>query len=103
VNEHGTMHKRARWLDYCGQRDDGSWVGIAHFPHPQNRDYPPYWFVRDWGWFAPNHTLWGKPITLTPDRPFTLRCRLLVHRGNTEDARIEERFKHYMAEINGSD
>jgi len=103
VNERGTMHKRARWLDYCGKRDDGSWVGIAYFPHPDNRDYPPYWFVRDWGWFAPNHTLWGDPITVTPDKPFTVRCRLLVHCGATEDARIQERFKEYLAEIGRSE
>jgi hypothetical protein len=103
VNERGTMHKRARWLDYCGKRDDGSWVGIAYVPHPDNRDYPPYWFVRDWGWFAPNHTLWGDPITVTPDKPFTVRCRLLVHLGTTEEARVDERFKDYPAEINGSE
>jgi hypothetical protein len=102
VNERGTMQKRARWLDYCGKREDGSWAGIAHFVHPANRDYPPYWFVRDWGWFAPNYTLWGEPITLTPDRPFTVRSRLLVHRGDTEDARIEQRFKEYLTGIEQS-
>jgi len=102
VNERGTMQKRARWLDYCGKREDGSWVGIAYFAHPDNRDYPPYWFVRDWGWFAPNYTLWGEPITLTPDKPFTVRDRLLVHRGTTDDAAIEQRFKDYLAEIEES-
>jgi len=102
VNERGTMRKRARWLDYCGKRGDGSWVGIAHFVHPDNRDYPPHWFVRDWGWFAPNYTLWGEPITLTPQKPFTVRSRLLVHRGDTERARVEQRFKEYLAEIKQS-
>lgn len=99
VNERGTMRKRACWLDYCGKREDGSWVGIAYFVHPDNRDYPPYWFVRDWGWFAPNYTLWGEPITITPDKPFTVRSRLLVHRGDTDDARIEDRFKEYVAQL----
>ena len=102
VNERSTMHKRARWLDYCGKREDGSSVGIACFVHPDNLDYPPYWFVRDWGWFAPNYTLWGEPITLTPDRPFTVRSRLLVHRGDTEDARVEQRFREYLSEIEQS-
>jgi len=101
VNERGTMHKRARWLDYCGKRDDGSSVGIAYFPHPDNRDYPPYWFVRDWGWFAPNYTLWGESITLAPDKPFTVRCRLLVHRGTAEEAGIGQRFREYMTEVSG--
>ena len=103
VDERGTMHKHARWLDYCGKREDGSWVGIAYFVHPDNLDYPPYWFVRDWGWFAPNYTLWGEPITLMPDKPFTVRSRLLVHRGNTDEARVEERFKDYLAEIERSE
>lgn len=102
VNEAGTMQKRARWLDYCGKRDDGSWVGIACFAHPDNLDYPPYWFVRDWGWFAANYTIWGEPITVTPDKPFTVRSRLLIHRGDTDDARIEQRFKDYLAEIEQS-
>ena len=102
VNESGTMQKRARWLDYCGKREDGASVGIAYFAHPDNLDYPPYWFVRDWGWFAPNYTLWGEPITITPDKPFTVRSRLLVHRGDTDYARIEQRCKDYLAEIEES-
>jgi len=99
VNEEGTMHKRARWLDYCGRRDDGTWVGIAYLVHPDNRDFPLYWFVRDAGWFAPSYTRWGAPIVLKPDRPFTVRCRLIVHRGNTNEARIEERFGEYVVDM----
>jgi len=99
VNERATMRKRAQWLDYWGTRDDGTRVGIAYFPHPDNRDYPPYWFVRDWGWFAPNYTLWTKPIVLTKDTPFTVKSRILIHRGNTREARVKERCEEYLAQI----
>ena len=100
VNEEGTIHKRARWLDYWCKRDEGStWVSVAYLVHPDTRDFPPYWFVRDGGWFAPSYTRWSEPITLKPDRPFSVRCRLIVHRGNTKEACIKERFNEYATDV----
>ncbi len=99
VDEKGTMHKRAKWLDYSGPRPDGSWVGIACLVHPENRGYPPYWFVRDWGWYTANYTLWDEPIVLEPGESFTVRCRLIVHGGDAEKAQIANRHREYLQEL----
>ncbi len=97
VNEKECWGKRANWLDYTGPRPDGTWVGIAYMAHPSNRPYPPGWHARDYGLLAANYTNWDKPMTLElgEGKAWTLRSRLYVHRGKTEEAKVAEQFQRY--------
>lgn len=100
VNEKECWGKRANWVDYTGPRPDGSWVGIAFMAHPSNRPYPPAWHARDYGLLAANYTNWDKPVTLEPgeEKGWTLRSRLYIHHGKTEEAKVSEQFARYAKE-----
>ncbi|MCL6533110.1 MAG: PmoA family protein [Armatimonadetes bacterium] len=96
--------KRAEWCDYTGPVE-GEIVGIAIFDHPANFRHPTYWHVRDYGLFAVN------PFGIhdfEPDKPagtgdyllasgqtLTLRYRLYLHKGRTDEARVAEQFEAY--------
>ena len=99
INEKECWGKKAKWVDYTGQRPDSTWVGIACMAHPSNRPYPPAWHARDYGLLGTNYTKWHKPVTLKPgDAPWTLRSRFYIHRGKTEDAKVAEQFERYSKE-----
>lgn len=100
VNEKECWGKRATWVDYTGPRPDGTWVGIAYMAHPSNRPYPPGWHARDYGLLAANYTNWDKPMTFEPGegKGWTLRSRLYVHRGKTEEAKVAREFERYAKE-----
>lgn len=79
-------------------------VGIAIFDHPDNLRHPTYWHVRDYGLFAANpfgihDFVPGTPkgtgdYLLKRGESLTLRYRLCLHRGRTEEANIAQ---HYQA------
>jgi hypothetical protein len=99
VNEKECWGKEAKWVDYTGQRPDGTWVGIGFMAHPNNRPYPPAWHARDYGLLAVNYTRWHAPRTLKPgEGPWTLRSRFYIHWGKTEDAKVAEQFERYAKE-----
>ncbi|MEN3000579.1 MAG: PmoA family protein [Armatimonadota bacterium] len=95
--------KRAEWCDYTGPVG-GEIVGIAIFDHPENLRHPTYWHVRDYGLFAANpfgihDFVPGTPkgtgdFVLKRGESFTLRYRLCLHKGRTEEANIAQ---HYLA------
>lgn len=96
INEKECWGKKATWVDYTGQRPDGTWVGIASMAHPSNRPYPPAWHARDYGLLGVNYTKWHKPVTLKPgEAPWTLRNRFYIHWGKTEDTKVAEQFERY--------
>ncbi len=96
--------KRAEWCDYTGPVE-GEMVGIAIFDHPTNFRHPTHWHVRDYGLFAVN------PFGIhdfEPDKPagtgdyllavgqtLTLRYRLYLHKGRTDESRVAEQFEAY--------
>ncbi|GBC94158.1 hypothetical protein HRbin15_02666 [bacterium HR15] len=95
--------KRAEWCDYTGPVE-GETVGIAIFDHPDNLRHPTYWHVRDYGLFAANpfgvhDFVPGTPkgtgdYLLKQGESLTLRYRLCLHKGRTEEANIAQ---HYQA------
>jgi hypothetical protein len=100
-----TWGKQAPWVDYTGPVD-GQTVGIAILNHPSSFRYPTYWHVRTYGLFAANpfglHNFLGsKEVdgshTLQPGESITLRYRVLLHAGSTEEAGIAEAFEKYSA------
>ena len=99
VNEKELWSKPAKWVDYTGQRADGTWVGIASMAHPSNRPYPPAWHARDYGLLGTNYTNWHEPKTIKPGESWTLKHRFYVHWGKTEDAKIVTQFENYVKEV----
>lgn len=94
--------KPAAWVDYYGPVD-GETLGIAIFNHPTSFRYPTTWHVRTYGLFAAN-PFGGKDFkaadkygshTIEKGGSMTLRYRVLLHKGTTEEAKIKEAFAEY--------
>ena len=101
-----TWGKRASWCDYHGLID-GKRVGIAIFDHPHNPRHPTHWHVRDYGLFAANpfgvHDFEKKPkgtgnLVIPAGRSLTFRYRFLIHEGDTDAAKVADRYKEYGTE-----
>lgn len=99
--------KKARWVDYTGQVE-GKTVGIACFDAPGNLRHPTTWHARDYGLIAANpfglHDFDKKTNaagagnhTIKKGESLTLRYLWLFHKGDTEEAKIEERWKKWAA------
>ena len=98
--------KAAAWVDYHGPVA-GETVGIAILNHPSSFRYPTYWHVRTYGLFAANpfglnDFQRGKGLngshTLKQGDSFTLRHRVIFHKGDEEDAAIAKAFEAYAKE-----
>jgi hypothetical protein len=96
----------ARWVDYTGPVD-GETVGIAILSHPKSFRPKTRWHVRGYGLFAANpfgHKDFPKPelaeqgaMTIQKGDGLMLRYRVLLHRGETDKAEIEEAFAEFAA------
>jgi len=104
TGERDAWGKRSPWVDYHGMMD-GEKIGIAIMNHPSSFRYPTYWHVRNYGLFAANpfgvhdfeslqDTKAGELI-LSKGETFTLRYRVLFHKGDAEDAKIADAYKEY--------
>lgn len=87
--------KRAHWCDYYGLSEDYV-SGIAVYDHPQNDGYPTYWHIRNYGLFAPNNFYFTGSRTLEKGESVIYRYRIYFHDGDTEFARVNERFHDYI-------
>ncbi|HPA47385.1 MAG TPA: PmoA family protein [bacterium] len=103
---------RAAWCDYYGTLD-GNVVGIAVFDHPTNLRYPTWWHIRDYGLYSANcfglRDFFQLPIKSERDQPnkhvgdyllpagksLTFNYRVVLHAGDTDQARIADRFAGY--------
>ena len=109
VNAEGAVNeaawgKRSAWVDYHGLID-GEKLGIAVLNHPSSLRFPTYWHVREYGLFAANpfgvhefERLDDRQAgnhSLSTGESFTLRYRVLFHKGNAAEANIAEAFKEY--------
>jgi hypothetical protein len=94
---------RASWVDYCGEVD-GEKLGIAILDHPENPRHPTYWHSRSYGLFAAN--IFGLhdflrdksangSMTIERGNPLRFRYRVIIHGGDSQSARIAERYKEY--------
>lgn len=93
----GTFGQEAEWADFYGSRG-GVVEGLAIFNHPQNHWTPPPWFTRDYGFFSPTPFNWlEEGVHLPRGEPLRLRYQVVVHGGNTEEARIAERYRAYAS------
>lgn len=101
-----TWGKRAAWVDYFGPVQ-GRTMGVAMFDHPRNPRHPTWWHVRDYGLFAANpfgiHDFEKKPpgtgdLVIPAQQAVSFRYRLVLHRGDTSEGRVAERFAAYVKE-----
>ena len=102
-NHDGTHGQASPWCDYYGTWADGVTEGVAIFQHPANRWYPAPWFTRDYGFFSPTPMQWlegGKLVFAKGDK-VTLKYRVVVHSGTTEEAGIAALWKEYEAAAKG--
>jgi Methane oxygenase PmoA len=99
----------ASWVDYHGPVDSEQ-LGIAILNHPSSLRYPNRWHVRPYGLFAANP--FGKegktgfeatsgpggPYSFDRGQSFTLRYRVILHRGDEKSAKIADAFAAYAKE-----
>jgi hypothetical protein len=95
--------KPAAWVDYYGPVQ-GEQLGIAILNHPSSFRYPTHWHVRTYGLFAANP--WGlkdfgqppQEHTMKKGESFTLRYRVIFHKGDDKAGKIKEAFAAYSKE-----
>ena len=100
IGEAGTFGEPSGWISYYGSRGTGL-EGMTIMQHPSNPWYPSPWFTRDYGFFSPTPLYWpedGQATRLPKGEPLELRYRVLVHRGDHEQAGVAERFEAYVRE-----
>lgn len=99
--------KASPWVDYHGPAQ-GDHVGIAILNHPSSFRFPTHWHVRTYGLFAAN------PFGLHDFDPslkegagnhemkqgdkFTLRYRVIFHKGDEKEGKIADAFEKYSGE-----
>ena len=88
----------SRWLDASGVIDPQYGPsGIAIMCHPRNERYPSHWhlWAREGGLYANPSMLFAEPYTLAAGKSFTLRYRVLVHKGFGDPKAIENEFEQF--------
>ena len=105
VTDDATWGKRAKWVDYYGPIQEKT-VGVAIFDHPDNPRHPTWWHVRNYGLFAANpfgiHNFERKKkgvgdFNVTSGSSVSWKYRFYMHEGNTESARVAERYDAYQS------
>jgi hypothetical protein len=98
--EEKTFGKPSPWIDYYGKRGSTT-EGLAILQHPSNPWYPSPWFTRDYGFMSPTPMYWpenGTNIFLKKGTVLKLRYRVIVHTGDSGEAKIAEAFAKYRSE-----
>jgi len=99
-SEKETFGKNSAWIDFYGKRGTIT-EGLAILQHPSNPWFPSPWFTRDYGFMSPTPMYWpenGEVTFLKKGSSLNLRYRVLVHAGNSDEARISEAFDKYSKE-----
>lgn len=94
-NQAGTNNKEARWVDYFSTVE-GKTEGLALMSHPDNPQ-PHKWLTRDYGTFGPRRedAKSGVRFTLPKGESLARRVGVLVHRGDTQAAKVAEAYERY--------
>ena len=98
--------KTADWCDISGRIGEKTY-GVAMFDHPANPRHPSNWHVRHYGLLAAN--IFGLSafdkaaakhagdLTMEPGKPVTFRYRVVVHMGDAKEAKLDEKYRQYVA------
>lgn len=97
--------KRAAWCDFNGPVDGkgGEILGIAVLNHPSSLRHPTPWHARTYGLLTANpfglKTVAGEseegPVVLKKGESFTMRHRVIFHKGDEKEAKIAEAWEAY--------
>lgn len=100
--------KRAAWCDFNGPVDKkgGEVFGIAVLNHPSSLRHPTPWHARTYGLLTANpfglKTVAGEkeegPVVVKKGESFTMRHRIILHKGDEKEARIAEAWEAYAKE-----
>ena len=94
VLEKDAVQTTSLWADVSGSFGEGKTSGVAILSHPSSTAFPSRWVLRHYG--MQNVAYPGRePIPLSPERPLVIRHRLVLHRGNTQQARIVDHQREY--------
>lgn len=96
LNESQVHLTRAEWLDQSGPIAPNKWGGLAILDSPENPHFPTGWHCRDDGWAGAAFNM-DEPFVLEAGKTLRLKHRIILHRGNAEEARIQDRFAEWAA------
>ncbi len=99
VQAEDTWHVDSPWMDNVWKEADGSQHGVAIFQHPDNPDYPhDGWMIRHYGIVGP---AWPHEqpheMRTGSGEAVTLKYRLVLHTGDTEEAGIADLHSAYAS------
>lgn len=106
VGEAQVWGKRADWVDVDGTID-GQEVGVAIFDSPHSFRHPTYWHARGYGLLAANpfglsyflkDPKQDGSYTVAPGGSVSFIYRVLIHQGDTKQAKIAERYHEYQTQ-----
>ncbi len=98
----------ADWCDYVGPVN-GKTLGIAIFDAPSNFRHPTRWHIRDYGLYTANPFMARSVDKKNEDSSHTwqkgesqtFHYRLIIHKGDTAQARIAEQYATYAGTFGG--
>jgi hypothetical protein len=94
ILEDDAIQSTSAWAGVSGSFGEGKTSGVAILSHPSLTQFPPRWVLRHYG--MQNVAYPGRePITLSADQPLVIRHRLVLHRGDTQAARIADHQREY--------
>lgn len=88
----------SRWIDGSGIIDPQIGpTGLAILCDPKNERYPSHWhlWAREGGLYINPSMVYAEPYTLPAGKSFTLRYRILVHKGVGNPEAIEKEFASF--------
>lgn len=96
AGQEATNEEVALWIDYSNTLE-GQAEGIAVFQWPDGQDHR--WLTREYGCFGPRRPdeTSGQPFTVHHGESLFQRVGILVHRGDVNSGRVEERYQDYIA------
>ncbi|HUW19120.1 MAG TPA: DUF6807 family protein [Sedimentisphaerales bacterium] len=89
----------APWMDFSGDFDgDARMTGLAILCHESNPGYPHLWILRRKR--AMQNPVWpGRhTVSLSREKPITLRYRLIIHRANAHNLNLNKLQAEYNAQ-----
>ena len=94
VRDQDAVQTASRWADVSGSFAKGKISGVGLLSHPSLAQFPPRWLLRHYG--MQNVAYPGRnPVVLSRKKALVIRHRLVLHRGDAEEARIADHQRVY--------